>query len=238
MATSIVLICSLLTITNAITLQRRDNKMQYQEIMSELETVARRGGLRGEFINYRNIDDPDPYTFVARLFERAEKEILLLDHRPSRTPERYGSKITLESIKRKNYYDILTSRVTCRRSDGHYLRYRRIIQLEDESAAALSNTVDDDHIFSEHCRAVLAIQNSDRQYPSAIKTSPVFFPKATITIIDAKIVIMEIAIEDANDSIRIEGDLVLVDEDGVLTRTLCQLFEYIDSQATLLRDLK
>ncbi len=239
-AVSLITICSLLAIINAIIAFRRDDNRRSKEIMALLEIISRRGGLRGEFINYRNTEDPDPYTFAARLFDRAEKEILILDHRPSEGTERYGPALTLESVKRKNYYDILTSRVTRRNSNGHYLRYRRIIQLKDGPTTEWECSPTNDKVFESHCREILRVQKSDKQYPSAIKTSSIFLPKMTITIIDARIVIMELAIEgeEPGGSTRIEGDLILVDEEGMLTRSLCQIFEYIDSQASSLRRLR
>lgn len=232
-ATCIVMACALLAITNATIVSSRAARQDANEIRGLVKRQVQLNGIHGEFLNYRSIDAPDPYTFVARLYEQAETEILILDQRPPAGSERYGPSMTLTSPQRAHYYSRLTEAVTRRRADGHYLKYRRIIQLESGPTSEWDVPANDDDVFAAHCRSVIEMRSGSTQYSSSIKTSSVYLRNATITMIDMRFIIVELAINGPSGSLQVEGDLYLIDEGGELGLALRHLFDHIDSQAML-----
>lgn len=178
----------------------------------------------------------DPYAVVIDLVEKAQKEILILDHRIPKGAARFGPEIDIKRPGRKLYYDALDRAISVKHG-GDRIRYRRVVQLADGPSKTWFAGANDDDLFASHCRNLVAIRNSDVQTPSSIKTSRVYVPNSTIVIIDQTSILMEVAINGPHGGASVQGDLVFHDNAGVLAGPLRQLFENIDSQAVLVEEV-
>ena len=232
-ATSLALICVLLATVNAMLLTHRETSDHVGKLNETLATIQGRLGLRVEFIPRGSASELDPYSVVVGLVSEARQEILVLDHRPPRDADRFGNSSSLKDDSRRRYYDLFTQRVSKRQSNGRYLRYRRVVQLDSGPTAQWDVDYNGDTVFGDHCRAVLSIGQDDEQFPSAIKTSRVFFSNASLVIVDERTILLELAIQGPDGGEKIQGDLMFHDPDGVLAGPLRQLFENIDNQSTL-----
>jgi hypothetical protein len=233
-ATSIVVACALLAAGNAFVLTHRHNGDHVDQLGQSIRKIESRLGLRVEFLERgESAGDADPYGIMLRLVSDAESEILILDHRPPRDVDRFGGGITLTDVTRQKYYELLSARTTQRLQSGRYLRYRRIVQLDSGASRAWDSSLNADVLFADHCKAIVDCRARDPQCPSAIKTSSVFLPNASIVIVDGRIVLLELAITGPDGAARVQGDLVFYDPDGVLTLPLRELFENIDGESEL-----
>lgn len=178
----------------------------------------------------------DPYAVVTELVQNARQEILILDHRPPKGAARFGPESSLDQEGRETYYQAFDDAISAK-VGGRFLRYRRVVQLETGPTSVWDANFNGDKLFSSHCRKVVDLSRADPQFPSAIKTSRVFFPNSSIVIVDGRRVLLELAISGLDGMTTIQGDLVFRDNDGVLTEPLRQLFENIDSQSVTVSEI-
>ncbi len=64
-------------------------------------------------------------------------------------------------------------------------------------------------------------------------TAPVYYPNASIVIVDESLILLEIAVSSPDGHVRVQGDLVFHDPDAVLAGPLRDLFSNIANGATL-----
>lgn len=223
-----------LTAVYALFLVQHVATRRFDDAVNMIRSIDRKAGLRVEFARHGDPAAPsDPYAVVIRLLNEAESEILVLDHRPVRNAVRFGSRSSLKDSARRMYYDLFTKRATELLPTGRYLRYRRVVQLEEGPTSTWDASTNGDLIFAEHVQQLVAYRQKESQYPSAIKTSSVFMPNQSIIIVDGRLVLLEVAIRGPDGHARIQGDLLFHDPEGQLAGPLRELLEYIDAQATL-----
>lgn len=237
-ATSILVVVTMLATANAVLLAQRRTSAQMDALVGRFKTIDERLGLRVEFLPRGAAGaEGDPYAIVMRLVAEAETEILVLDHRPTRDADRFGNNSTLVDASRCEYYKVFSTRATRLLQTGQYLRYRRVVQLDEGPTATWNSAANGDTIFADHVQSLISARSNSAQLPSAIKTSVVFFPNASIVIVDGRTVLLELAVAGPDGNARVQGDLVFHDPDGVLAGPLRQLFEYIDAESTLLTNV-
>lgn len=207
-------------------------------LTQDVAAIERRSGIRVEFSTHTDPHRPaNPYAVMIRLVESAQREIIVLDHRPTSVAPRFSG-VTLKDASRQRYYDLLNEKLKRKAPDGRYIRYRRIVQLPNGPTSVWDTSVNGDETFASHCREVIQFRANVPQCPSAIKTSSVFYPNASIVVVDERLVLLEVAISGPDGNTRIEGDLVFHDADGVFAGPLRQLIDSIDSQSTLVTTVK
>ena len=237
MATCIVTAYILIISVNAFILRERENADMTANILNSLKDLKVKSGLLVEFLRRGEPNSSNPYEIMTQLISEATEEVLVLDHRVL-DPDRFGQNTRFDDPARKAYYDLLTKMATHRLSNGRYLRYRRIVQLKEGYASIWDAKWNGDSTFADHCSALVEMRTKQVQFPSAIKTSQVFFPNSSIVIVDRKKILLELAISDPNGKAKIQGDLVFHDPQAILAGPLCELFEYIDTQSMLVTEVK
>ena len=215
------------------------NHKDFDSIQDELKSISKRMGLTVEFLSDKGVKSKqDAYSVVRNLAEYAKYELLILDHRPSLTSDRFYDQTPPESKSRQFYYDILSSKALSKTENGDYFRYKRIVQLDEGPTYIWDTNVNKDQLFTEHCKKIVDFRKSSTKAVSSISTSRVFFPKSSIIIADARKVLIEIAIVGPDGKTKVAGDLVFDDPEGKLGRPLKQLFDHIDGQSTLITEVK
>lgn len=216
----------------------RSSRSHVDRILEGFERLERRTDMTVEFLERGGPNSDDPYDIVMSLMLGAEKEILVLDHRPAKDVDRFGSHGTLDDPSREAYYRLISQRVCSRHRDGPYVRYRRVVQLDSGPTAVWDAGFNGDALFAEHCREIVRLRSEQVQFPSAVKTSSVFLPNASMVIIDEKVALLEVAIVGPDGKARVQGDLVFHDPKGILAGPLKQLFDHIDSQSLLVASVE
>jgi len=214
-------------------------QQQFSSISSDVSVILRRLGLTVEFFTEKSKqNETDPYAMPTRLIAGAQKEILVLDHRPDISGTRFYARSPFEAAARKRYYDALNRKARSTTSDGTYFRYSRIVQLEDGPTSKWRQGSPADDLFVEHCRAVIDFRHTYSKAACAVRTSRVFFPNSSIVIVDGTHVLMELAITGPDGRSKVEGDLLFIDRDGVLAGPLGQLISNIESQSILITEVE
>lgn len=236
--TSLIVAYTLVVAINALILREKKNQSTMEDMVRVVENLELRTGLSVEFLRRGDATvSSDPYQVVTDLVTAATSEILVLDHRPVRDFDRFGSNSTLDDEARREYYDLFTKKATERQPNGQYIRYRRVVQLDQGPTSVWDSSINQDTVFAEHCKSLVKFRASQVQCPSAIKTSTVFFPNASIVVVDGILVLLELAITGPDGAARVQGDLVFRDPQGLLAGPLRQLFENIDSQSILVSEV-
>lgn len=220
---------------NASIATHLENARRDERVRGEIDRISRNLGLRGVFLHEGNREPGrDAYSIVRELVEEAQEELLILDHRPALTSDRFYDQTPPEAKSRTKYYEEMTAKALSVTHNGHYFRYKRIVQIEEGPTDTWDTNVNKDKCFADHCRQVVKRRATTPKAVSSIKTSRVFYPNASILIVDSRKVLLELAVVGPDKNTRVEGDLVLVDPGGELAIPLRQLFENIDAQSTLI----
>lgn len=236
-AVGLTIIIALLLSGSALIWREEANQIRINSLETAIQRWGETTALTVEFISRgKGGSASDPYAIVIDMVEKANREILILDHRVPKDAARFGPDIDLKRPERKPYYEALDRAVRGRRNGGR-IRYRRVVQLDDGPTKVWNSAINADEVFATHCRTVISERQTDVQTPSAIKTSKVFVPNATIVVVDQKYVLLEVAIRGADGATSVQGDLIFRDNEGVLAVPLRQLFENIDSQSTLIEEV-
>lgn len=229
----VLLVLSLLVAAHALLFFHFDNAKKFREISRMANSLSDRFGLTVEFITEHHSSGQDAYTIVRTLIQQAEREILILDHRPTLAKDRFFYRTPPGSSRRK-YYREMTQKALGKDDSGNYFRYKRIVQLEEGPTDTWDCTVNQDPVFANHVKSIVDFRQGTPKAVSAIKTSRVFFPKSSLVIVDRKMVLMELAISGPEGDVRIEGDLLFNDPNARFAGPLAQLFDHIETQSTLL----
>ncbi|MHC1784121.1 MAG: hypothetical protein AB9891_15435 [Anaerolineaceae bacterium] len=209
-------------------------KISEENIHVEDERVLeliQRLGLTVRFHNYNTgRKDVNTFSTAIKYIRNAKEEIFVLDYHPKIGVTRYYDRSEEEIKAREKYYQIIIEKA----KEG--IHYKRLIQDPNGPANSVSRSQINDRIFIQHCEHVLNLQTNTTQPKASIKRTSVFLPETTFVIIDKKIIIWEIVVEnpDTPENLRLAGDLIFNDELDEFSKPLSNLFHRIDDGATLI----
>jgi hypothetical protein len=215
----------------------KTHSQQNLVISDGLEGILKKIGITWEYIAYEQFGKKkrkDPYDIMLKLVTDTEEEFLVLDHRPSLSFPRFSDSKVIRKESREEYYDKLNNMVLSKNKKKN-IKYTRIVQIKEDPSSEWDETINNDQLFSNHCKIVI---NSIKDDASAtIKTSKVFYPNASIIVVDKKFVLIEFAIIEGDNS-KIKGDLYFNDPDGLLAKPISQFIENVAKTAITIQSVK
>ncbi len=190
---------------------------RFQAITKNVEDISKNLGLRVEFFPHDPLSPKkDPYEIMNKLVRMAKREYYVLDHRPTFNPPRFYDTDSPKAKSRVRYYNAMTKMARRKISKNEYFSYKRVVQLDEGNTNVWDVSINGDNIFADHCKDLIEFHRKNRQSRATIKTSRVFYPNASIVIVDGKVVLLELAINGPDGKVQVEGDLIFNDPDGVI----------------------